>query len=71
LSAHPPLQANLERYIFDLHNFKGVTIHAGWASAGTPRSVVPKVCRLDIPQQNNGDDCGFFMLTFADFEVCH
>mmetsp|Transcript_38136 Transcript_38136/g.64081 ORF Transcript_38136/g.64081 Transcript_38136/m.64081 type:complete len:205 (+) Transcript_38136:1207-1821(+) len=51
--------ANLERYIFDLHNHKGVPIPAGWTTAGTPHSVVPKVCRLDIPQQDNGEDCGF------------
>mmetsp|Transcript_39125 Transcript_39125/g.65734 ORF Transcript_39125/g.65734 Transcript_39125/m.65734 type:complete len:184 (+) Transcript_39125:406-957(+) len=55
---------NLKRFIVDLHEAEKRLIRPRWTDAGGCLME----CRWDIPLQDNKDDCGFFMLTFADFE---
>jgi hypothetical protein len=52
-------QVNLLRYISDVRRQRQGDPEDGWES----------VRRRDVPQQDNTCDCGYFMLTLADFEV--
>jgi len=59
-----PAQHHIGRYIQDesrKHGGPEVDTSA-WERSHDPRE-------LQVPQQQNGSDCGVFMLTFAEFEV--
>jgi hypothetical protein len=61
------LQEILKQYIIDLHEAEKKSIQPRWTDAGGCLME----CSRNIPLQDNKDDCGFFMLTFAEIEVLH